>query len=199
MSLQSIAYEPVSGKINVGYRHNSLKPLSAEFGGTGSNTGVVKTSSTTYSVTMTPTANTSLTLPTSGTLLAAAGAVSTSISVVPAADAPITVPIIYVKQGKIATVYMNTITHTMASSGPFIADIPNAILPGTAMSGIFLVYGIVSTIVFASPSPTPQALILQVNQSGATNQFVWSTLSGGGFTAGDTITVYFTTINYIMS
>lgn len=76
MSIQPIVYEPVSGKLNAGYRANSLKPLAPEFGGTGSTTGVVKTSSTTYSVTVTATANTTLTVPTSGTLATTADVAS---------------------------------------------------------------------------------------------------------------------------
>lgn len=72
MSLQLKAYEPVSEKLNAGYRHNSLKPLPVEFGGSGSNTGAVLTNSTTYTATMTLTANTAVTLPTSGTLVTTA-------------------------------------------------------------------------------------------------------------------------------
>lgn len=72
MSVQRISYEPASGKLDAGYRHDSKKPIPIAFGGTGANSfssaGLVASGNTSYAVTLTPTANTTLTLPTTGTL-----------------------------------------------------------------------------------------------------------------------------------
>lgn len=124
-------YEPVSGKLATGYQLNSLKPLEAAFGGTGANTGCVKTSNTTYSVVVTATANTTLTAPTTGTLIARGNTVSTTLTAHSSGDVAETfsIPVTYTKMDTFVLLKVGPISHIMGATGIITATLPTILVP----------------------------------------------------------------------
>lgn len=194
MSLSRLAYEPVSGKLNAGYRLNSLKPIDAIFGGTGSNTGSVKTSNTTYSVTVTATANTTLTAPTSGTLIARGNTVSTNMTVWSSGNVAetFTIPITYTKMDSFVLLKLGPIIHTMGATGIITGTLPTIINPATNDVLVYTGTGSVNS----TGSFMPTAL---TESSGVGTLSVYNGLALGPFTSTNIVYVQQTSMVYYTS
>lgn len=194
MSVRQLTYEPVSGKLNAGYGLNSLKPIDPIFGGTGSNTGSVKTSNTTYSVTVTATANTTLTAPTSGTLIARGNTVSTTITGYSSGNVAETfpIPITYTKMDSFVLLKVGQIGHTMVATGRITATLPALINPATNDILTFPVRGTVNS--------TGTLMIMEVNESSGTGTVViHNGITLSTFTSTNAVTVDETSVVYYTS
>lgn len=194
MSLQPIVYEPVSGKLNAGYRANSLKPLAPEFGGTGSTTGVVKTNITSYTATMTLTGNTALTLPTSGTVLTTSNVVNTTLTVINSANSSdtLSLPISYCITNKIATVRFFSYSKTIATTGILNAALPLALAPPDETSQLWTVPGSVNSVGVAT-------VFSVVNSGGLNILEIANGFSRSTFPAANVVITQPTVIQYLLA